>query len=320
MNRSNEGRFSMRGLTSGFVAICAAALAFAGADASARTLEVGPGHDLTLPSAAAAVAQAGDRIEIEPGEYIDCAVWTADRLVIVGRGAGAVVTLKTCEGKAVFVIRGDDVTIRNLTFSHARVPDANGAGIRAEGRNLTVFNSRFIENENGILAGPNPASTIRIYDSEFRRNGSCEKVCAHGIYIDAIALLHIERSTFTETRTGHQIKSRALSTRLIDNDISDGAEGTSSYLVDLPDGGSLEMEGNRLEKGPLSDNGTAAIVIGAESARQKTSKLVFKNNTFVNNTDAHTIFVRNLTGVRAILLENHLIGSVTPLSGNGKVR
>ena len=305
-------------LISGFMALCA--VAFAGVTASAKTLVVGPGHDLKLPSAAAAVAQAGDRIEIEPGEYVDCAVWIADRLVIVGLGAGAVVTLKTCEGKAVFVIRGHDVTIRNLTFSQARVPDANGAGIRAEGRNLTVYNSRFIENENGILAGANPGSAIRIFDSEFRRNGSCDKVCAHGIYIGAIALLHIERSRITETRVGHQIKSRALVTRLIGNEISDGAAGTSSYLVDLPDGGSLEMEGNRLEKGLLSDNSSAAIVIGAESNRSETSKLVFKNNTFINYHPGRTIFVRNLTGVRAILLENQLIGSVTPLWGAGEVR
>lgn len=310
----------MRGWPIWFVAICAAAGAFAAADASARTLVVGPDHDLKLPSAAAAVAQAGDRIEIESGEYVDCAVWKADRLVILGRGAGAVVTLKTCEGKALFVIRGHDVTVHNLTFSQARVPDANGAGIRAEGRNLTVRNSRFIENEHGILAGPNPTSTIRIFDSEFHRNGSCRKACAHGVYVDAIGMLVIERSKFTETRIGHHVKSRALATRLIDNDISDGAVGTASYLVDIPDGGSLEMEGNRLQKGPLSDNGTAAVVIGAESARQETVRLVIKNNRFTNTNRDRTIFVRNLTRGSVMLIDNQLSGSVTALSGKGEVR
>ena len=59
---------------------------------------------------------------------------------------------KSCGGKAIFITLGSDITIRNLTFARARVPDRNGAGIRAEGRNLTVEHSRFIDNENGILA------------------------------------------------------------------------------------------------------------------------------------------------------------------------
>src|SRR5258708_26983509 len=53
-------------------------------------------------------------------------------------GADVVITDKACQGKALFVITGDDVSVRNLTFTRARVPDGNGAGIRAEGVNLRV--------------------------------------------------------------------------------------------------------------------------------------------------------------------------------------
>ena len=289
-------------------------------NAYGRLLEVGPQHDLKRPSAAAAVARDGDTVEIEPGTYEDCAVWTADRLVIAANGPGVVVTTKTCEGKGLFVIRGRDVTVRGLTFSGARVPDANGAGIRAEGRNLTVERSRFVDNENGILAASDPLSTIRIVESEFIRNGSCEKDCAHGVYINAVGLLRIERSKFTANKVGHHIKSRALRTELIGNEIIDGEFGTTSYLVDIPNGGSVVMEDNVLEKGRLTSNREAAVVVGAEGVKHPTTELMFKRNRFSNRLDSITIFVRNLTNTDAVLVENQIVGRVTPLSGKGTVR
>src|SRR5258708_7006793 len=192
----------------------------------AKTLLVGADQELKLPSAAAAVARADDKIVIEPGEYFDCAIWRANGLTIEGKGDGVVMTDKACAGKGLFVVDGNDITIRNITFTRARVPDGNGAGIRAEGVNLRIEHSRFINNENGILANPSPKGTIFIIDSEFSRNGKCEPDCAHGIYINEVALLHVERSKFTETKTAHNIKSRALRKELTGNEISDGEKGT----------------------------------------------------------------------------------------------
>src|SRR5438270_171679 len=101
------------------------------------TLAVGPGSFYTMPSQAAVKAKDGDRIRIAPGTYIDCAVWSANNLVIEGTGPGVVITDKSCLGKALFVITGNDITVKNLTLQRARVPANNGAGIRQEGRNLT---------------------------------------------------------------------------------------------------------------------------------------------------------------------------------------
>lgn len=287
--------------------------------AYSKTIAVGPNHSLKQPSAAAAVARDGDVIEIENGTYVDCAVWIANGLTIVGKGNGAVVVGKLCEGKALFVVRGHDAIIRNITFTGARAPDANGAGIRAEGRNLTVQNSRFIDNENGILAGSMPGSTIRILDSRFERNGSCEKACAHGIYVNRIDLLRIERSQFLETRTAHHIKSRAVATELIGNDIRDGATGTSSYLLDIPNGGALLMEGNVLEKGPITGNPLGAVVIGAEGVNQPTGPLLLNGNTFTSWLERETAFVVNMSEIPAVLTRNRLTGKITPLVGRGTV-
>jgi hypothetical protein len=148
----------------------------------------------------------------------------------------------------------------------------------------------------------------------------CAKACAHGVYAGAIGLLQIERSQFSDTRTGHHIKSRALTTRLIGNRITDGASGSSSYLVDVPNGGAVLMEDNVLEKGPHTSNAGAAVVIGAEGVKNPTPELIFRRNSFTNRLESATEFVRNYTDTEALVLENRFFGDVIPLSGKGTVR
>src|SRR6185437_769205 len=196
------------------------------------------------------------------------------------------------------------------------VPDGNGAGIRAEGNNLTIEKSRFINNEDGILAADAPNSTIRIFDSEFTRNGKCQNACAHGIYVGHIALLHIERTKFFETREGHHIKSRAERTELIDNDIEDGPSGTSSYLVDISNGGTLVMENNVLEKGPHSSNHSAAVVI-EDDIPPALDPPVFANNSFTEDGQ-RSVFLLNWSDRAADFEHNSVRGPVTLSSEEGR--
>ena len=287
---------------------------------SVRTLDVGPSHTLKLPSQAAQVARDGDTVLIDPGNYDDCAVWRANRLTIAARAPGVVFAGETCQGKAIFVVNGSDVTVRGITFTHATVPDHNGAGIRAEGGNLTVRDSIFLDNEEGILAGSMPHTTIRVTGSTFRGNGVCAGACAHAIYVGTVALLDVEDSRFTDTHEGHDIKSRALHTVLRGNDISDGPAGNSSYLVDLPNGGDLLMEHNTLSKGPHTDNDSTAVAIGEEHGRNPTASLVISGNRFTNLLSKPTAFVTNRTETPAELAGNRLIGKVVPLVGPGTVR
>jgi hypothetical protein len=286
----------------------------------ARTLLVGPGHDLLKPSAAAVVAADGDTILIEPGTYIDCAVWRASHLTVAAASAGVVVRDRICLYKGIFVTAGNDITIRGITFVGARAPSHNGAGIRAQGLDLTVIDSHFLDNENGLLSAPAPGSIIRVFDSEFRGNGTCVQECAHGIYVNSAALLDIERSRFVGQRVGHHIKSRALRTVLIDDTIMDGPDGTSSYLVDLPNGGDLLLQGCWLEKGPNSDNPEVAVTIGEEAQINPTRRIELFDNQFHNDASRPTIFLRNATNVPAELVGNHLAGPVVVLDGPGTFR
>lgn len=324
MRATGRRRAGLRSNLARAVALAAVAwMACAGPSAMAATLDVGAGKKYPQPSAAAAAARDGDTVRIAPGEYFDCAVWKASDLVIEGAGADATsITDKVCAGKGLFVIQGSRVTIRNLTLTRARVPDFNGAGIRAEGGDLTIEKVKFVNNQDGILSAPMPTAKIVVRDSEFTRNGTCEGGggCAHGIYAGELALLRVERSRFFETRQGHHIKSRAARTEVLGCDIADGAKGTASYAIDVPNGGAVLVRDSRIQKGPNSENHTAAIMIGAEGVTQRTPEIVVERNAFVLEGDYPSVLVKNLTATEARLAGNTLQGNAKALSGDGDVQ
>jgi hypothetical protein len=288
--------------------------------AGAKVLEVGPDKPFKQPSDAIAAAASGDDVRIAPGQYFDCAIVKQDNLTIEGTGPNTVLTDKTCAGKALLVIDGSNDTVRNLTMQRARVPDRNGAGIRAEGGNLTVENTQFLNNENGILTADNPTATIRITGSSFIGNGHCDGSCAHALYIGHVKLLHVDHTRFFDTHVGHHIKSRALRTEIIDCDIEDGPDGNSSYLIEAANGGSLIVEGNKMEKGPHSENHGNTIMIGSEGVTQPTEEITIRDNTFTNDEGRSTTFVTNRTATPAELSGNVFHGPVVPLQGDGKVQ
>ena len=304
------------------IAAAFAALALIAQPAMAKTLAVGPDKEFKQPSDAIKAADDGDKVLIDAGEYFDCAVVEASNLIIEGAGAdgSAILTDKTCGGKAILVTVGDNITVRNLTLSRARVADKNGAGIRAEGTTLTVEKVKFLNNQNGILSGPRPDGVTIIRDSDFTRNGVCDPTCAHGMYIGASKLLRIENSRFSDTRQGHHIKSRAARTEIVNCTIADGPNGTASYLIEIPNGGSLVLRDSTLEKGPKADNRSSAISIGAEGVTQPTREITITNNKFSNTGRYRTFFVNNLTATDAMLKNNKLSGQVDALKGDGEVQ
>ena len=215
---------------------------------------------------------------IQPGEYYDCAIVRQSNITIAGTGPGVVMTDTTCAGKAILVTSGRNITIRGLTLQRARVPDGNGAGIRAQGDDLTIDNVRFLNNEDGILAADAPDSTIRIVNSDFERNGVCNPSArmASTSTTSSCSTSSI-RASSTAHRPPREI-SRRRAPCLIGDTIEDGPKGTASYLVDIPNGGSVLMQGCTLEKGPNAENHSTAVVIGEEGRDQPTRELMFRDN------------------------------------------
>ncbi|MES1982150.1 MAG: right-handed parallel beta-helix repeat-containing protein [Pseudomonadota bacterium] len=284
------------------------------AGAKAATLEVGPGRTYTYPSIAAVHAQNGDTVEIAAGVYPgDVAVWRQNNLTIRGVGGKAILRAngKYAEGKGIWVIKGNNVIVDNIEFSGAAVPDGNGAGIRIEGIDLTIRNSYFHHNENGVLGGGvKPADDILIESSEFAYNGRGDGY-THNIYIGPARTLTLKYNYIHHAHVGHNVKSRAYRTDILHNRIMDEASGDSSYVVDLPNGGLSYVIGNLIQQGPKAENPTV-VTYGEEGLRNATNQLYLLNNTIVNDRPQGGRFVYVRSGASAVrLVNNLLIGSGT---------
>lgn len=262
----------------------AVAAAFAAATAWSGTLRVGPGEQFKTPSAAARAAKDGDTVVIAAGEYRgDVCAWRADNLKI--RGAGIDKTVldadgKICMGKGLWVVCGKDTTIEGITFRGAKCKDRNGAGIRLDGNgDLTVRKCSFEGNENGILTGALDESTVTVEKCRFRANGAGTGY-SHNLYIGAVKKLVFKSSFSDHALKGHNLKSRAHETVILDSVFDDGEDGESSYLVNCPNGGKVTMRNCRLVQSPKASNGVM-VAIGEEGAYPGTT-FENKNNTFRN--------------------------------------
>jgi len=301
------------------VATCSCAAEPGRRGAAGRVLEVGPGKQFATPSAAAKAARNGDTVEIAAGVYKrDAAIWRANDLLIRGVGGRAHLMADgaDAEDKGTWVVKGQNTTIDNIEFSGARVHDRNGAGIRQEGAGLTVRNCYFHDNQNGILAGKNPASEIVIENSEFANNGEGDGQ-THNMYIGNVKKFTLRYSSSHHADIGHNVKSRALESFILYNRIMDERDGTSSYDIDLPNGGLSYIIGNVIQHGPKADNPTL-VSYGAEGLSNPTKNLYVINNTFVNDgsPQARFLFVRQAAGT-VLITNNIFAGPGTVLAGPG---
>lgn len=295
------------------LALAAATLAGAvpgAAPAAARVLEVGPGRAYPLPSAAAAAARDGDSVAIAPGVYFDCAEWHASDLTIAATGPGVTVTDKACAGKAAFVISGDRVTVRGIGFARIRVPDGNGAGIRAEGSDLTVQDCGFVNNQDGILSG-RQGGFLRISDSRFIANGaSFDDRPTHAVLVGALDLLRIDHTSFREARGGDDVLSSARRTELVADRFADEGGHMAGALV-MVHGGALTLDGNTVELAAGAADRPGAVLFTGDA-----SALAVRGNTLVEPA-GHVPLLRNWTGLAAEQAANTVPPNAAAVSDSG---
>lgn len=250
---------------------------------------MGPGKTYATIRAAAAAAVSGDVVVISAGDYLgDVASWPQNQLTICSAGGRVRLFANGVNeaGKGIWVIDGSNVVIDGIEFHDAKVPDQNGAGIRAEGNGLTIYNCKFFDNENGIL-GPD-GGDLTLENCEFGRNGFGDGF-SHNVYVGPANKVTVRNCFFHEAKIGHNFKSRAKETRIENSYFMDGPTGTSSYLIDVPDGGLVYLRGNLFQKGPNADN-TTSVHFGQEYLYHgwPVNTLTMIHNTFVSTRSGGT--------------------------------
>ena len=288
--------------------------------AMATVYKVGPTRTYTVPSAVANLVSNGDTVEIDAATYVgDVAVWYDNDLLIRGVGNGYAnldANGNNAQGKAIWVVKGNNCVIENIAFSNCTVPDNNGAGIRQEGKNVWIRHCYFHHNEMGILAGDNTPSNIQIEYCEFAFNGYGDGY-THNVYINHIDTLIFRYNYSHDPTVGHALKTRARHNYILYNRITE-ENGDGSYTIDVPNGGETIVMGNLIEQGANSQNSTI-VAYGAEGINNPIADFVVVNNTIVNNRPSGIFFFVSASTNLFKLYNNLVLGNGTYINGSATI-
>jgi Right handed beta helix region len=278
-----------------------------------RVIQVGPNRALTGIAQAALAAKSGDVVEVDAGEYAGgVATWPQSNLTLRAVGGRARITQKgkAAEGKAIWVIKGDNVLIENFEFSGARVPGRNGAGIRHEGGKLSVRNCLFERNEMGLLTWNSQGAELVVDQSEFRDNAVAVPYerggpIGHQIYVGSVAKFTLRDSYVHDGSFGHLVKSRARENRVFNNRITDENSGRASYELEFPNGGIAYVIGNIIGQSALTENADI-VSFGAEGYRWPRNELYLVNNTLIDDLPYGGTFLRVYAGSHEVRVINNI--------------
>lgn len=254
---------------------------------------------------ASSMLKNGDTLIIGSGIYTQPIVIRADDISVIGNGH-VVIEKTAAEGKGAIITKGDNTTITNIECRNIQVADDNGACIRHEGTNLTLKNVYFHNSEQGVLTGEKPGSVV-IEGSRFEQLGKNGQ--AHGIYIGGGELI-INNSLFLAAKSeGHEIKSRAATTRITASTIA-SLSSIDSRLIDIPNGGVLEIFDSILEQGPNSAN---QDMIGYELERSThhINKIDLQNNIIILERNGTNILLNQKNKDTDSVIKNNIIISDT---------
>jgi len=185
------------------------------------------------------------------------------------------------------------------------VPDGNGAGVRGEGRDLTVLDSRFVNDQDGILfAG---GGFLRVEGCTFTDDGTADNPATHAVLAGGLDALRIAGSAFDKARGGDHISAAAQRTVLDGNRLVDAGRIAGPLAVIV--GGAITLTGNTVVPG-ASDRPGAILVSGDATA------LEVRGNTLLAAAGGPPL-VRNWGGTEAVVADNVVPPGVAAVSDAG---
>jgi len=297
---------------------------------TADVLTVGTGMEFSTLSAALHDAVNGDTIVVRAGTYVNdfCTVNANVTILAMGGMVNEVATEPPPNDKGLIVANAN-LTIRGFSFTGGSdgSPDGNVAGIRYQAGNLNISYCDFYNMQDGILATPNVAGTgtITIDHSEVYDCGTGDGY-THDIYIGAVADFTLTNSYIHNAIVGHEVKSRAAVTTIKDNVIADGATGTASYDIDIPNAGDATIIGNVIEKGADASNVYSIHYGGETQYAWASNSLLIENNTLIDDDGPNAVAVLNQSSLNGLtvpvrFIDNDVYGYSTQnlILGDGRI-
>ena len=251
---------------------------------------------------AAAILEDGDTLTLGEGVYGEPLIITANHVRVVGDGH-VVFKNAAAKGKGAILVKGNNITIKNIECSGVNVRDGNGSCVRQQGNNLSLEHVYFHDSQQGLLTGRDPGEVI-IHDSRFEKLGANGR--AHAIYVSGGRLLINDSFFIAAAGEGHEIKSRAEQT-IIRNTLISSLSSRDSRLIDVSNGGFLSVYNSILHQGPNSSN-QDLIGFGLENKnRHETNRIEVVGNFIIMERDGSNRLVNALPGLAELSIRENII-------------
>jgi len=248
----------------------------------------------------------GDLLQIGAGVYQQALTIAVDDVTVEGLGL-VIFENATANNKAMFYLKGNRISLKNLECRGIKVADGNGACVRLEGQGLTLDHVYFHHSQTGLLETAGNSGNVIVQNSRFEQLGHGGQ--AHGIYLNFANLLFEHSVMIAAKDAGHGIKSRGFST-IISKSILATLGSDDSRLVDISNGGQLQISDSILQEGPYSQN-FQLLGFGLEGLKHAEHNVKLTRNLIISDRAAPSQLLKVADQTISVnASENLLIGNI----------
>jgi len=248
----------------------------------------------------------GSTIHLKAGFYSSGLYLSQSNIQIIGE-PNVIFDNVSVDGKAAFVLTGDNVFIESITCTNIQVKDLNGACIRFEGNNLTARNIHVEDSQSGIMTSQSNGY-LKVEYSTFNRIGGKAKGrgYSHAIYAKVKELI-FENSSITSTKgEGSGIKSRSERV-LVNNSLIASLDAKDSRLIDAAEGGELIIRNSVLQQGNASSN-SQLIAFALEKRTYSINHIEMTNNLLFLDREKANVIVADKGSPNKKIINNVFVG------------